>query len=630
LPVSDVCGKRVKLQKRGREFVGLSPFNNEKSPSFTVNDQKGFYHCFSSGKHGDVFSFVMATEGLSFPEAVEKLARQVGMEVPQETPQERARTEKRAGLHDVMEAACKVFERSLDEPGGKAARSYLEGRGLDNDTIRGFRLGYAPQGNAMRVALEGNGITEALLLEGGLLRRPDDGRAAYPFFRDRVIFPITDRRGRVIGFGGRMMGDGNAAKYINSPDTPLFDKGRTLYNLADARQAAHDGHEVIVAEGYMDVIALVSAGFKGAVAPLGTALTETQLGELWRLAPEPILCFDGDAAGGRAAMRAAERALALLKPGHSMQFAHLPSGDDPDSLIAGQGAGAMKEIITNARPLVDVIWTYEQMRKPVDTPERRADLEARLQQCVSQIADRGVQEHYRQAFRDRVWQSFRGRGSGRGAGRGGGRDGAWRGGQSGGQGSGKGGGRRFGSMESGAQGSLTANVSAMRKRRQQVVLAVILNYPALLEEFGESLAQLTLVPELDKLRQEIHHWHANSQGLDAEDLKRHLSDNGFGKQLDTLASKEVLSHAAFARELSENGALESDLLLRAREGLQQTLRLLAQVRRKEEILAQGRAAAGEGTEESEQRFFASRRVMEEETAEMLGDEENDLDFGRES
>ncbi|MGY9107906.1 MAG: DNA primase, partial [Alphaproteobacteria bacterium] len=311
MPVSDVCGKRVKLQKRGREFVGLSPFNNEKSPSFTVNDQKGFYHCFSSGKHGDVFSFVMATEGLSFPEAVEKLARQVGMEVPQETPQERARTEKRAGLHDVMEAACKVFERSLDEPGGKAARSYLEGRGLDNDTIRGFRLGYAPQGNAMRVALEGNGITEALLLEGGLLRRPDDGRAAYPFFRDRVIFPITDRRGRVIGFGGRMMGDGNAAKYINSPDTPLFDKGRTLYNLADARQAAHDGHEVIVAEGYMDVIALVSAGFKGAVAPLGTALTETQLGELWRLAPEPILCFDGDAAGGRAAMRAAERALAL-------------------------------------------------------------------------------------------------------------------------------------------------------------------------------------------------------------------------------------------------------------------------------------------------------------------------------
>lgn len=612
LPVSEVCGRRVQLKKQGREFIGLSPFNNEKTPSFTVNDQKGFYHCFSSGKHGDIFSFVMATEGLSFPEAVEKLARDVGLEVPQETQEQRQKSEKRAGLYDVMEAACRFFERSLKNAVGESARRYLEGRGLDAETIARFRLGYAPQGNAMRVALEGDGITEALLMDGGLLRKSDDGRAPYAFFRDRVLFPITDRRGRVVGFGGRLMGDAKAAKYINSPDTPLFDKGRTLYNLAQARQAAHDGHTVIVAEGYMDVIALDQAGFKGAVAPLGTALTETQLEEVWRLAPEPVLCFDGDAAGGRAAMRAAERALPLLKPGRSLQFAYLPAGDDPDSLIAAQGASAMLEIVAGAKPLVDVLWAHELTQKPIDTPERRADLEARLRKCVAEIADGGVQEHYKQAFRDRIWQTFRngGRNYGGRSGRGAGRPA-----------------RRFGraaGMDQPPTGNLRANVAAMRARRQQILLAAILNYPALLDEFGEALAQISLAPELDKLLQEIHHWHANSQGLDAEDLKRHLYDLGFEKQLETLGSEEVLSHAAFARELPENGTFGPDPLMQAREGFQQTLNLLTQARRKQEVLAQGRAAAGDGTAESEQRFLAFRRVMEEESADILAGDENDL------
>ena len=605
VPVSDVVGKRVKLQKRGREFVGLSPFNNEKTPSFTVNDQKGFYHCFSSGKHGDIFSFVMATEGLSFPEAVEKVARDVGMEVPQETAQERVRMEKRAGLHDALEAACKLFERCLTEPVGADARAYLESRGLDQETIRRFRLGYAPQGKNTQAALEGTGITESLLLEGGLLRRPDDGRAPYSFFRDRVLFPISDRRGRIIGFGGRLMGETKAAKYINSPDTPLFDKGRTLYNLASARQASHDGHSVVIAEGYMDVIALDQAGFKGAVAPLGTALTEVQIEEVWRLAPEPILCFDGDAAGARAAMRAANRALPLLKPGRSLQFAYLPSGEDPDSLIAEHGAAGMKKILSSARPLVDVIWSYEQTRKPLDTPERRADLESRLHQSVSEITDQGVQQHYRQAFRERVWQAFR---NGRGGS---------------GQGRGNGTKERFGPMEGPLHGNLSANVVAMRQRRQQIVLATILNHPVLLDDFGERLAQLSLTPELDKLRQEIHHWHANSHGLDAVGLKRHLLGNGFDEQVKILTSEEVLSHAAFAREAAENGDCESEALAPAREGLKQTMALLSRARRKEEILAQGRAAAGEGTEESERRFFASRQVMEEEVAEMLGGDESD-------
>jgi DNA primase len=613
IPVSDVCGKRVKLQRRGREYVGLSPFNNEKTPSFTVNDQKGFYHCFSSGNHGDIFSFVMATEGLSFPEAVERLANQAGLEVPKETPEQRERSEKRAGLIDVMEAACKYFERCLAEPGGAAARAYLEGRGLDAETIREFRLGYAPGGsggNDIKVALQGGGITEELLLEGGLLRRPDDGRAPYAFFRDRVIFPITDRRGRVIGFGGRLMGEAKAAKYINSPDTPLFDKGRTLYNLAPARQAAHDGHSVIVAEGYMDVIALSRAGFKGAVAPLGTALTETQIEEIWRLADEPVLCFDGDAAGGRAAMRAAERALPLLKPGRSLQFAYLPKGEDPDSLIAAQGAGAMRGILAGAKPLVDVVWAYEQTRKPVDTPERRADLEARLGNWTAEIGDDRIKEHYRQVFRDRVWHFFRGNRGGRA------------------------GGRRFAGPSSGmpaagpGRGGLAANVAGMRKRRHQIVFAALLNHPALLDEFDEALAGLSLDAALDKLRQEIHHWHANSEGLDAEDLKRHLTEHGFERDIAILTGPEVLTHAAFARELTDQEKQAPDSLNRAREGLRQTFGLLAQTRRREEILAQGRAASGDGTQESEERFLAFRRVMEEETAEMLSGDESDLILGR--
>ena len=348
VPLAGVVGRRVKLAKRGREHSGLCPFHNEKTPSFTVSEDKGFYHCFGCGAHGDALGFVMRMEGLSFPEAVERLAGEAGLRVPQASPEERAAARRRADLYDVVEAAAAWFEERLAGSEGAEARAYLESRGLRRETVTSFRLGYAPDRRGMlRAALNARGLDNAQLAEAGLIKlpeapqdAPDAASAGAPrdYFLNRIIFPITDRRGRAIAFGGRALGE-SRAKYLNSPETPLFHKGRVLYNQARARQAAHDTGELIVCEGYMDVIALGQAGFPAAVAPLGTAITEQQIAVLWRLADEPVLCLDGDQAGRRAGFRAAERALGLLKPGRSLRFAALPEGEDPDSLVRGQGPG---------------------------------------------------------------------------------------------------------------------------------------------------------------------------------------------------------------------------------------------------------------------------------------------------
>src|SRR5579885_3379945 len=402
--LAEIIGRRVKLVRRGREFIGLCPFHNEKTPSFSVVEDKGFYHCFGCGAHGDVISYVMQSEGQGFLDAVEELARRAGLEVPKPTPEERDRAVRIVGLQDAAEAACGVVEASLRGAEGQAARQYLAQRGLDEPTIRRFRLGFAPdRRDALKRALATQ-CPEPLLLEAGLLRRPEGGGESYDYFRGRITFPIGDRHGRVIAFGGRVMGEGQP-KYLNSPDTPLFEKGRVLYGWAEARAAAAREPSAIVVEGYMDVIALHQAGFATAVAPLGTALTETQLEELWRLAPEPILCFDGDAAGQRAAGRALERALPLLAPGRSLRFATLPEGEDPDTLVLRRGAAAMREVLDRARPLADVLWSLETAHN-LDTPERRAALEKRLDRRVRLIADRSVQAHYRQFFRDRVAAAF--------------------------------------------------------------------------------------------------------------------------------------------------------------------------------------------------------------------------------
>jgi DNA primase len=486
LSLSDVVGRKVSLKRKsGAEYAGLCPFHNEKTPSFTVNDKKGFFHCFGCGVHGDAVGFVMKTEGLSFPESVEKLAREVGLPVPRATPAERDRADRVATLQQVVEEAARWFQKQLRLPVGRQGLDYLRGRGLEEATIDDFRLGFAPDTrDGLLAALKREGVPVDKIVEAGLAIQPEDNREAYDRFRGRVMFPITDRRGRVIAFGGRVMGAGEP-KYLNSPETPLFHKGANLYCLDRARVAATKDQPVIVAEGYMDVIALHGAGFVGAVAPLGTALTEGQLGELWKLADEPYLCFDGDNAGRRAAARAAERALPLLRAGKSLRFLVLPAGEDPDSLIRVRGADAMRRVLDLARPLSDVVWDMETEGKIADTPERRASLQRAVEQRVAEIADPIVRDYYRTDMRTRLGRLRRPDGP------------AWRPGE-----------RRF-FRGSGPEPAPFAAGSAARRssadldgsRQERALLGALIERPALLHILAEDLAALTITsPELARLR----------------------------------------------------------------------------------------------------------------------------------
>jgi DNA primase len=526
--LADVVGRRVTLQKRGREFTGLCPFHKEKTPSFHVVEEKGFYHCFGCGAHGDVIGFAMQTQNLGFREAVEELAGLAGLDVPRETPQEREREQRRATLQGAMAAAAQFFAAALTGPQGAAARAYLEGRGLDAEAMRRFGLGFAPDGrDALKRAL-GKQFPEALLVEAGLLRKAEDRPDSYDYFRNRIMFPIADRRGQVIAFGGRVMGDGQP-KYLNSPDTPLFQKGRVLYGWPAARAAAARDPSAIVTEGYMDVIALHRAGFGTAVAPLGTALTEQQLEEVWKLAAEPVLCFDGDAAGQRAAGRALERALPLLKAGRSLRFAVMPDGDDPDTLIRRLGPDSMREVLARAQNFAEKVWELETVQA-TDTPERRAALEVRLEARVRLIADRSVQEHYRRFFKDRLYKAFRGdrpdwqktRRSANG--------------------------RAKKPLLALHEGPPRTDPAMLRRRNAEVRLALLMNFPFLLDEHIEDIAN-TRFPdrELDRLLHEILRIHAQMPDLDASTLKAHLTENGFGTVVNRVLSPQVMNHAASAR-----------------------------------------------------------------------------------
>ncbi|MGA2892906.1 MAG: DNA primase [Xanthobacteraceae bacterium] len=407
LPVSEVVGQRVKLRKAGREWKGLSPFNQEKTPSFFVNDQKAMWFDFSSGKNGNIFDFLMLTEGVSFPEAVERLATQAGVPLPLVTREAAEHEERRKTLHDIVELATRFFESTLAARNGARGRGYLLDRGISSATQLKFRLGYAPSEQyALKEYLGAAKISVEDMAEAGLVVAGDDIPVPYDRFRDRVMFPISDWRGRVIAFGGRALDKDVPAKYLNSPETPLFHKGATLYNIAAARKAAHDGARVIAVEGYIDVIAMVTAGFEATVAPLGTALTVDQLALLWRLADEPVLCFDGDDAGRRAAYRALDLALPLLKPGKSLKIATLPDGQDPDDLARSGGRGAIEDVLGAALPLAQVLWTRESEAGPFDTPERRAALEARIAEVTAAIGDEAVRRYYRQDFSARLRQMF--------------------------------------------------------------------------------------------------------------------------------------------------------------------------------------------------------------------------------
>src|SRR5438132_12673365 len=377
ISLSGLIGRTVKLARRGREYAGLCPFHHEKTPSFYVVEDKFFFHCFGCGAHGDAIGFVMRADNLDFIAAVEKLAAEAGVAVPQATPQERERAQRQKTLFEALEAAAAFYEGRLWAPAGARARDYLRGRGLDPETIRRFRLGWAADDRQALLRSLAADFPQPLLLEARLLRSPEEGEPI-DYFRSRVIFPIGDRAGRVIAFGGRVI-DGGQPKYLNSPESPLFEKGRVLYGWSAARagvgrQAEGGGVGAIVTEGYLDVIALHRAGFPTAVAPLGTALTEFQLRALWRLSPEPILCFDGDSAGQSAAIRALRRALPLLLPGQSLRFATLPAGQDPDSLLRTEGRVAFEEVLSAAQPMSEMLWRYELALRPTNEAIGETDL----------------------------------------------------------------------------------------------------------------------------------------------------------------------------------------------------------------------------------------------------------------
>jgi DNA primase len=518
--LADVIARRVKLTRKGREHSGLCPFHKEKTPSFTVNEEKGFYHCFGCGEHGSVFDFVMQTEGLSFPEAVEKLAGEAGLEIPQDSPEERERQQQRQTLYDVTEQAARFFERQLHSPGGKPAFDYLKGRGFTDDTIKRFRLGFAPDGRGvMKEALAAEGIDEGRMIAAGMIIQPDDrSRDSYDRFRGRVMFPISDTRDRVIAFGGRILGEGEP-KYLNSPETSLFHKGRVLYGQKMASGAARKAGVIIVTEGYTDVIALHQAGFENAVAPLGTALTEDQMKLLWKIVPEPVLCFDGDAAGQKAAARAAQRALPLLMSGYGLRFALLPNGEDPDSLVRAGGAPAMTAVVRDALALSEVLWRMETGGRVPKTPEHRAACQKRLKDHALQITDSTLRSHFLSLFNDRLWAGAKSRGrSGSDAGRAGWTPPMALGGAPG------------ASMDG------TPNVaSSALLRAQQVLLAIVINHPEIFDGVEETLGNFSFADgRLDQMRQELISVLLENAELDSDGLKDMLVRRGFAESLDAM------------------------------------------------------------------------------------------------
>ncbi len=539
LRLSDVIGRSVKLRRQGREFVGLSPFSKERTPSFFVNDDKGFFHDFSSGKHGDLISFLQETERLSFVEAVEKLAAEAGVPMPAPDPLGAERDKTRQALSDWLETAAKWFEAELRRPAGIQARGYLARRGLPEDEWGRFRLGFSPPGRtALKDYLIAKGARPGELVEAGLLIAPEDGGAPYDRFRERIIFPITDARGRVVSFGGRALDPQARAKYLNGPETALFHKGATLYGLAEARRlmaAAHDGSALVVVEGYMDAIACQRAGV-AAVAPLGTALTEDQMEALWRLHPEPILCFDGDAAGQRAASRAIDRALPLLANGKSLAFVTLGDGQDPDDILQAAGPAALKIALANTKPLARVLLEREVQRETIQTPEQLAGLRARVAGLARQIGDPSLSKTYESQFREAVdlWWSATGvtiernrvvRPYG----------------------------RRDPRRPAYEDAPMTAEGRGQGRRLRQsleplpaALAKAALAEPALLDPQMETFeAHGFGDPALGDLAKEIIRLRLNADVLDSEALKRHLATRGFGALLGEIDKAALKSGAPF-------------------------------------------------------------------------------------
>ncbi|HVZ70235.1 MAG TPA: DNA primase [Rhizomicrobium sp.] len=556
--IVQLVGRRVKLIRKGRVMWGCCPFHKEKSPSFKVENERRTYKCFGCGKGGDAFKWLMETEGLSFREAVERLAAEAGVELPKWTQEDEDREQQKKSLYDIIEAACVFFEDQLRAPNAGNAREYLLSRGLNGEAARQFRLGYAPGGNALKEYLTGKNVPLDDMIAAGLVRPADEERGPRDFFYDRIMFPIADPRGRVVAFGGRALSADAKPKYVNTGETSLFSKGHMLYNFARARPAAIKAQNIVVAEGYMDVIALVRAGFEAAVAPLGTALTEDQLHLLWRVAAEPILAFDGDEAGLRAAHRAARLALPHLKAGYSLRFAFLPAGEDPDSFIRASGPAAMRKILDNAEPLAQVLWRGETDGKDFSTPERRAGLERSLGEIVAAIGDTKIADYYRRDFDNRVFEEFKRRKPApqpernRFEHRKGSRPFPPK---TGGLGSGP-------VVSAAVKNSLIAKAGKGGARRlKELELAVLLwEGPHLAALHGEILAELPFADRsLDRFRHELLNLAASGGRLETRALENHLVRVGqseLAEQLARRASGEIAS--ATAKDDADRGPADAD------------------------------------------------------------------------
>ncbi|MEM7042209.1 MAG: DNA primase [Pseudomonadota bacterium] len=515
LPIAEIVGRYVRLTRRGREFTGLCPFHQEKTPSFTISEEKGFYHCFGCNQHGNAVDFIMAIEGLDFGQAIQRLADITGLPTPMRSGRDTTKAEKT--LYQANEAAAAWFQSNLAGKGGDEASHYLERRGLDESVIERFGLGYAPSSRgALRSALMDKGFAEEALVKAGVLIRPDDGNC-YDRFRHRVMFPIHDARGRVVAFGGRALGEARA-KYLNTPETELFHKGNLLYGLSLARTAARQNGSIIVAEGYMDVIALARAGFDHAVAPLGTAVTETQLDLLWQMVDEPIICLDGDEAGLRAGHRLIERALPKLKPGRSLRFALLTEGSDPDDMLRLGGRDKLSQLLNEAMPLLDFLWQSETRKRSLDTPERQAALRTRLSELSRSIEHPEVRQLFREAFQQQWRKRFGGYGrkssypnpayiapeAGRGS-------------------------------EKSRLGRWIARDNTVRERE---LIGPLLTHAEILADVEEELCAITLADSrLEAIRQEIISWYSDGEDLDPEGLSNHLCNVGFATLVNELTAK---------------------------------------------------------------------------------------------
>ena len=553
LSVSEIVGKRMRLTRAGREFKGCCPFHNEKTPSFYINDDKQFYHCFGCGAHGDIIGFLMRNDRLSFPDAVEQLAGLAGLEVPRDTPVDRERFDREKRLYQLLERTTLFFEEQLFTPSGNGALNYLRGRGLSDEAIRRFRLGYSPNDGQLLIRkMLAEKYTLDELIDTGLAKKSDERNEVFSFFRNRVMFPVGDRKGRTVAFGARILGEGEP-KYLNSPDHGLFHKGKLLYGLSRARAALAQNQSLIVAEGYMDVIALVEAGYSGAVAPLGTALTEDQLTALWKLLPpseardpardySPILCFDGDTAGQRAALRAMERVMPLLTPTQTIRIATMPTGQDPDDLIKQSGKAAMETVLKQAKPMVDMIWEVSAAGRRLQTPEERGAFIASLKQRVARIANESLRKLYEDDIQKRLASAFNWQGRGETSTYGN-KDRPWS--------------RRQGS---GQPNNIVAVNLARRsplgvhRQRERALLALMINHPDLFADFGEDFAHIAFaVAEFEALKQQVVSILSidSPEPLDAPGLYRHLNEEGEGGSwlgaLAEVLSETTYMHVGFAR-----------------------------------------------------------------------------------